>query len=138
MKHNTFKWLNATQFTGALNDNAFKMLSVMTLVKLQGSDNLAAVLAACSALFIIPFLLFSNVAGSLADRFSKRSIIIASKWMEVALLALAIPAFISGAAWPSIRCSSCSAPKAPCLVPPNGVSSRKSLKQATYPKPMPT
>jgi acyl-[acyl-carrier-protein]-phospholipid O-acyltransferase / long-chain-fatty-acid--[acyl-carrier-protein] ligase len=97
---NTFQWLNMTQFTGALNDNAFKMLAVMTLANLQGPDSLTSVLAGCSALFILPFLLFSNAAGSLADRYSKRTIIIASKWLEVGLLILAIPAFLSGLAWP--------------------------------------
>jgi acyl-[acyl-carrier-protein]-phospholipid O-acyltransferase/long-chain-fatty-acid--[acyl-carrier-protein] ligase len=97
---NTFKWLNITQFTGAFNDNAFKMTSIIVLVKLLGQDNLPTIIAACSALFVIPFLLFSNAAGALADRYSKRTIIIASKWMEVALLAIAAPALLSGVAWP--------------------------------------
>ncbi len=97
---NTFKWLNISQFTGAFNDNAFKMTAVIVLVKLLGQASLPTVIAACSALFVIPFLLFSNAAGALADRFSKRDIIIASKWMEFALLIIAVPALFSGLAWP--------------------------------------
>jgi len=31
MKH-TFKWLNISQFTGAFNDNAFKMTAIIALV----------------------------------------------------------------------------------------------------------
>jgi len=96
----TFKWLNISQFTGAFNDNAFKMVAAIMLVKILGQGSLPTVLAICSALFVIPFLLFSNFAGTLADRFSKRDIIIASKWMEVALLVLAIPALLSGVVWP--------------------------------------
>ncbi|VGO18408.1 MFS transporter [Pontiella sulfatireligans] len=96
----TFKWLNISQFTGAFNDNAFKMTAAIVLVKILGEGSLPTVLAICSALFVIPFLLFSNVAGTLADRFSKRDIIVASKWLEVALFVFAIPALLSGLAWP--------------------------------------
>lgn len=96
----TFKWLNVSQFTGAFNDNAFKMTAAIVLVKLLGADSLPTVLAICSALFVVPFLLFSNVAGTLADRFSKRDIIVASKWLEVGLLGLATPAMLSNATWP--------------------------------------
>ena len=85
----TFKWLNISQFTGAFNDNVFKMTAAIVLVKILGPGSLPIVLAICSALFVIPFLLFSNVAGTLADRFSKRNIIIASKWLEAALLVFA-------------------------------------------------
>lgn len=96
----TFKWLNISQFTGAFNDNAFKMMAAILLVKILGQDSLPTVLAICSALFVIPFLLFSNAAGVLADRYSKRNIIIASKWMEVGLLIIGVPALLSGLAWP--------------------------------------
>jgi len=96
----TFKWLNISQFTGALNDNAFKMTAAIVLVRLLGQGSLPTVLAICSVLFVVPFLLFSNAAGTLADRISKRSIIIASKWLEIGLLILAVPALLSGLAWP--------------------------------------
>ena len=96
----TFKWLNISQFTGALNDNAFKMTAAIVLVKLLGEGSLPSVLAICSVLFVAPFLLFSNAAGTLADKFSKRNIVVVSKWLEVGLLVLAIPALLSGLAWP--------------------------------------
>ncbi|MDZ8118416.1 MFS transporter [Pontiella agarivorans] len=97
---NTFKWLNISQATGAFNDNAFKMTAVIVLVSLLGDQSLPTVIAICSALFVIPFILFSNAAGSLADRFSKKNIIIVSKWMEVELLAISVPTLISGLVWP--------------------------------------
>jgi len=95
----TFKWLNITQAIGALNDNAFKMLAVIVLVN-QLNYDLSKTLSLASALLVIPFLIFSNWAGALADRYSKRSIILVVKWVELALLILAIPAVISGLAWP--------------------------------------
>ncbi|MDF7824680.1 MFS transporter [Pontiellaceae bacterium B12227] len=97
---NTFKWLNISQFTGAFNDNAFKMTSIIVLTKLLGQGNLPQIIAICSIMFVVPFLLFSNAAGALADRFSKRRIIIASKWMEIGLLIGSVPVLLSGAAWP--------------------------------------
>ncbi|MCU0857275.1 MAG: MFS transporter [Pontiellaceae bacterium] len=96
---NTFKWLNICQFTGALNDNAFKMTAAIVLVNRLGATSLPTVLAICSVLFVVPFLLFSNFAGTLADRFSKRDILIAGKWLEVGLLILAFPALLSGLNW---------------------------------------
>ena len=97
---NTFKWLNISQFTGAFNDNAFKMTSIIVLTKLLGQGNLSLIIAISSILFVVPFLLFSNAAGALADRFSKRQIIVASKWMEIVLLVGCIPALLSHVAWP--------------------------------------
>jgi len=94
-----FKWLNITQAIGALNDNAFKMLTVIVLVS-HLNRNLAATLSLASFLLVIPFLLFSNWAGALADRFSKRTIILALKWAELGCLILGIPALLSGLAWP--------------------------------------
>jgi acyl-[acyl-carrier-protein]-phospholipid O-acyltransferase/long-chain-fatty-acid--[acyl-carrier-protein] ligase len=96
----TFKWLNITQFTGAFNDNAFKMTAIIVLTKLLGQESLPGIIATCSVLFVTPFLLLSNAAGTLADRFSKRDIIVASKWLEIGLLILTVPALLSGAAWP--------------------------------------
>ncbi len=96
----TFKWLNIAQFTGAFNDNAFKMTAAIALVGILGKGSLPTVLAICSILFVVPFLLFSNYAGTLADRFSKRDIIVATKWMEIGILALAIPTLLSRLAWP--------------------------------------
>jgi len=96
----TFKWLNVSQFTGAFNDNAFKMATIIALVALLGDEQKEVIIATCSVLFVLPFLLFSNAAGTLADRISKRTIIIASKWLEVALLLLSIPCLLSGASLP--------------------------------------
>lgn len=84
----SFAWLNATQFLGALNDNLFKLLLVFLLVEIHGPEQRATILAAVSALFVLPFLLFSHSAGVLADRYSKRTIIVGAKAFEFPLMLL--------------------------------------------------
>ena len=77
----SFRWLNATQFLGALNDNVFKLLIILYLISpnMFGEDKAASVNAVAGAVFVVPFLLFTAYAGKLADRFSKRNIIVAAK-----------------------------------------------------------
>jgi len=81
-----FGWLNATQFLGALNDNVFKFLVFFFLVDHLEMDG-AATITLASAIFIAPFLLFSQFAGVLADRLSKRTVIVISKVAEMAVMA---------------------------------------------------
>ncbi len=93
-----FKWLNLSQAIGALIDNTFKMLTVIYLVNALGKD-LSQTLSLASALLVIPFILFSNWAGALTDRYSKRNLFVIIKWGELLLLLLAFPALLSGQAW---------------------------------------
>ena len=94
-----FKWLNVSQAVGAMIDNMFKMVTVIYLVSTLKSD-LAETLTLAMILLVVPFLLFSNWGGALADRYSKRTLFVAVKWTELALLLLAFPALASGQAWP--------------------------------------
>jgi acyl-[acyl-carrier-protein]-phospholipid O-acyltransferase/long-chain-fatty-acid--[acyl-carrier-protein] ligase len=91
----TFKWLNTTQFLGALNDNVFKLLIVLFLIALQGTDVAGNVTASAGAVFVGPFLLFSAFAGKLADRFSKRNIVVLAKVAEVVVMAAGCVVFLS-------------------------------------------
>ncbi len=79
----SFYFLNATQFLGALNDNIFKLLVIYLLIHLKGPAETNSILSIAGAVFVIPFLLFSSSAGVLADRMSKRTIIVYTKGMEV-------------------------------------------------------
>ncbi len=94
----SFKWLNATQFFGALNDNLLKLLIVFYLIAVKGADSAAMVAATAGGLFVVPFLLFSAPAGALADRLSKRTIVVAMKGAECLIALLAILAFAVGSA----------------------------------------
>ena len=95
----SFKWLNVTQAIGAMIDNTFKMVTVIYLVTVLNRE-LTETLSLASALLVIPFLLFSNWAGALTDRYSKRTLVVSVKWAELALLLLSFPALASGWAWP--------------------------------------
>jgi len=48
------------------------------------------------ALFAVPFILFSMTGGYLADRFSKRSVTIGTKWMEVGVMLFTLMALARG------------------------------------------
>lgn len=82
----SFYFLNATQFLGALNDNIFKLLVIYLLIHVQGAAAANTILSLAGAIFVIPFLIFSSSAGLLADRISKRTIIVFTKFMEVVIM----------------------------------------------------
>ena len=107
----SFLW---TQFLGAFNDNVCKIVvTVLTIAHFRAvaaadgaaSSGAATGGALVGAVFILPFLLFSGYAGHFADVMSKRRVLIAMKWLEVAAMLLMIPALIaaqSGAIWPML------------------------------------
>lgn len=81
-------FLNATQFLGALNDNLFKFLIAYLLINVKGQNEASSIMAIAGMVFVIPFLLFSNAAGVLADRLSKRNITVGTKIAEVIIMTL--------------------------------------------------
>lgn len=97
----SFTYLNVTQFLGALNDNIFKLLIVFFFLQLDGIQDSHWVLSMSGAIFVLPFLLFSASSGMLADRFSKRNIIVLTKLLELLVMAGAIAAFYFESRWGS-------------------------------------
>ncbi|HKY31961.1 MAG TPA: acyl-[ACP]--phospholipid O-acyltransferase [Candidatus Polarisedimenticolia bacterium] len=90
-----FRALLAAQFLGAFNDNAFR--AIVSLAALESAASSRHLLVAgAGAIFVLPYLLFSTHAGWLADRFSKRSVVVAAKSAEIGVMALAVPAIASG------------------------------------------
>lgn len=89
----SFTYLNATQFLGALNDNIYKLLIIYFFIQLEGIESSHRILATTGAIFVLPFLLFSASSGILADRFSKRNIIVLTKALEFLTLGLGVLAF---------------------------------------------
>ncbi|MCP9454883.1 MAG: MFS transporter, partial [Nitrospira sp.] len=84
------------QFVGAFNDNAWKLIVALLAIRqvtasLQpGPDYETAVQTQTAITFVVftlPLILFSLPGGTLADRFSKRTVIIALKAIEVLLMA---------------------------------------------------
>jgi acyl-[acyl-carrier-protein]-phospholipid O-acyltransferase/long-chain-fatty-acid--[acyl-carrier-protein] ligase len=82
--------LIVTQFQGAFSDNVLKNLVVfvalfgtgMTLAEKNSYGESIA------ALFALPFILFSMAGGFLADRFSKRSVMLGVKIFELFIMSL--------------------------------------------------
>jgi acyl-[acyl-carrier-protein]-phospholipid O-acyltransferase/long-chain-fatty-acid--[acyl-carrier-protein] ligase len=86
----------ATQFLGATNDNMFRWLVVPIGKRLIPEEHAAVALSAGLACFVLPFILLAAPAGYLADRFSKRSVIVGCKIAEVVIMILGIGAILSG------------------------------------------
>src|SRR4051812_14021172 len=73
-----------TQFFGAFNDNVLKVLVALLIVRWVEDETLQSQLVDLSgAVFVAPFLIFSMVAGRLADRTGKPNVIIATKFWEL-------------------------------------------------------
>jgi 1-acyl-sn-glycerol-3-phosphate acyltransferase len=88
----------AAQALGAFNDNLLKNLLV--LVATYHTASYARVdprllVNVAGGLFILPFVLFSGVAGQLADRFDKPLILKSVKAAEIAFMALAAWGFLA-------------------------------------------
>ncbi len=90
----SFLALVATQFFVSLNDNMFRWLVVPIGSELLGSRELAVSLG--SACFILPFLVLAAPAGYLADRFSKRNVMVICKVAEIVVISLGITAILLG------------------------------------------
>ena len=86
--------LLVAQFFGAFNDNAWKLMLILLGIRtvLAGDAGADPELAAeqktifAFVVFTLPLLLFSIPAGAVANRVSKRTVIVAAKWVELLLL----------------------------------------------------
>jgi acyl-[acyl-carrier-protein]-phospholipid O-acyltransferase / long-chain-fatty-acid--[acyl-carrier-protein] ligase len=90
-KSNRGFWaLIVTQFQGAFSDNVVKNLVI--LIALFGTSMTAVEKnhfgESIGALFALPFILFSMAGGFLADRFSKRSVMLGVKIFELLIMSL--------------------------------------------------
>ena len=87
-----------TQALGAFNDNVFKN-ALIVLVTYQASSwsSLKPELLAniASFLFIVPFVVFSGIAGQLSERFDKSRVIQSVKAAEIGIMALAGAGFLT-------------------------------------------
>ncbi|HEX4264141.1 MAG TPA: acyl-[ACP]--phospholipid O-acyltransferase [Verrucomicrobiae bacterium] len=84
--------LIVTQFQGAFSDNVLKNLVIF--VAIFGTTMTSAQQhqfgESIGALFSLPFILFSMAGGYLADRFSKRSVMLGVKVFELAIMSLVL------------------------------------------------
>ncbi|HEV2112735.1 MAG TPA: MFS transporter, partial [Terriglobales bacterium] len=83
----SFWSLIVTQFQGAFSDNALRFL-VLALILGMGLSEAQRdwLLPTVTAIFSLPFILFSMLGGFLADRFSKRDVMIGVKVFEIGVM----------------------------------------------------
>ena len=83
--------LIVTQFQGAFSDNALKWLAIFLITQTVASaDERDRLVTIVGGLFAVPFILFSMAGGFLADRFSKRRVILGVKVFEIFVMLLAL------------------------------------------------
>lgn len=96
-KRRRFSAMFFTQFLGAFNDNIFKQALILVLTYTAASqigievsilNNLAAML------FILPYFLFSALAGQLADKFEKSKLTRFVKLLELVIMTVAAVGFV--------------------------------------------
>jgi acyl-[acyl-carrier-protein]-phospholipid O-acyltransferase/long-chain-fatty-acid--[acyl-carrier-protein] ligase len=98
----SFLGLLVTQFLVALNDNMFRWLVIpigKQLLRHQGyrpEDAQDIALTAGAICFLLPFVLLAAPAGYLADRFSKRNVMVGCKAAETVIMVLAVASILSG------------------------------------------
>lgn len=96
LKSQRFLPLFITQFFGAFNDNVFKNAFLIWFTydiasKLNMDAQLMVTIA--SGLFVLPFFLFSALAGQIADKFEKSKIIHIVKIAEIVIMLFAFVGF---------------------------------------------
>ncbi|HJZ65742.1 MAG TPA: acyl-[ACP]--phospholipid O-acyltransferase [Candidatus Acidoferrum sp.] len=83
--------LIVTQFQGAFNENGLKYFIIYLVFGMHLDPHREEDLVQwISYLFAGPFILFSMVGGYFADRFSKRSVTIGTKYFEIAVMIFAV------------------------------------------------
>ncbi|WP_199507117.1 MULTISPECIES: MFS transporter [unclassified Psychrobacter] len=96
-KRRRFSAMFFTQFLGAFNDNVFKQALILVLTytaaqKLNAEVSILNNLAAM--LFILPYFLFSALAGQLADKYEKSKLTRLIKVLEIVIMTLAAVGFV--------------------------------------------
>lgn len=94
-----------TQLTGVLNDNVFKQALIVlftfhaALFLSQGDVDVALLNNLAAGLFILPFFLFSAIAGQLADKYDKARLCRYLKLAEIAIMLVAVVGFFTHSLW---------------------------------------
>ena len=87
---------------GAFNDNLFKnAMAVLITYQLAARSGIGAELlvSIATAIFILPFFLFSAVAGNLADRMAKHRLVRYCKISELLIVGVAAASLLSEQVW---------------------------------------
>jgi len=90
--------LLVTQFFGAFNDNAWRLIVTFLAIRALGNGAGEAAAQAqttmATLVLTVPLIIFSIPAGALSDRFSKRNVIVSMKLLELVLMGAATFALV--------------------------------------------
>ena len=100
LRSGSFQGLLITQLLGAANDNILRWLVIGVGKQFVDKSQVGWILMAGTASFVLPYMLLAAPAGYLADRFSKRRVIVACKLAEIAIMAFAILGILVGQIYP--------------------------------------
>ena len=86
------KWfpLYISQYLGVMNDNLLKHLIIFVSVAWVAESSQELVISAAAAMLVIPYILFSPVAGRLAQIRNKQQIFEWAKVAEMPIMVIAI------------------------------------------------
>lgn len=90
----SFWGITATQFLGAFNDNLYKQTLLLMFVSVTIGSLTFDFQGPATFIFGLPFVLFSGFAGYLSDRYKKRTVIVASKVLEIIVMVLGTIGFL--------------------------------------------
>ncbi|SER51209.1 acyl-[acyl-carrier-protein]-phospholipid O-acyltransferase / long-chain-fatty-acid--[acyl-carrier-protein] ligase [Nitrosomonas sp. Nm51] len=102
LKTRRFLPLFISQFLGAFNDNIFKnaliILITYTVIE-QSLFSPPVMITLAAGVFILPFFLFSAIAGQLADKYDKARLVRIIKFIEIVLMLGAAMGFYLQQTW---------------------------------------
>ena len=102
--HNQFALLRQRRFLpffivqalGAFNDNVYRQAIIGLLFYLGVSDEQRSLYTTLApAIFILPYFLFSALAGQIADKLEKSRLIVITTTMEIVIMSLAATGFLT-------------------------------------------
>ena len=97
LKERGFVFLLAAQALAVFDDNTFKQILMLFITaRIASVTSRSAMISLGTALYVLPYILFSSYSGQVADRFSKRRVIISMKIVEASLLTIATVAMYIG------------------------------------------
>jgi acyl-[acyl-carrier-protein]-phospholipid O-acyltransferase/long-chain-fatty-acid--[acyl-carrier-protein] ligase len=91
-----FLGLLTTQFLTATNDNIFRWLVIGLGKQHVDASQHGAILTAGTVCLVLPYLLLAAPAGYLADKYSKRSVIVGCKLTEIGIMIVGVIAILCG------------------------------------------
>lgn len=90
----SFQGLLWTNFFTAVNDNVFRWFVIGTGKEFWPVERHPQILMWGTICFVLPYIVFAIPAGWLADRFSKRDVILGCKFLEIVVMLLGVGALL--------------------------------------------